>query len=377
MLAHGTERSKGILLGFKESIPFQIISLDSDPEGRYIVAHVKLHKESFTVVSLYIEPQIVLPERARVMSEIMGKVAQVGNSRVLFCGDFNAYLDAKLDHSATAPALAFAGRTRQLVEFVNLHELTDVWRALHSDERRFTSFGSGSPTRIDLALASPSMLTHIENSFIGTSYLSDHSPLYVDFTLDQTVRGPGCWRLPQYILTDPVYVKRIENVIDSVVQENPQLDDHQTWDFLKVSIRLETIKFVSERHQAKKAWVKQLDDDIAAITQARDKVVNNRPAVHHYSNRLKLMQWEREEIVRFHTEQARWYKLAKKHYESNRSTRYYFQLPGCRYDAIKWLKTQQGETIHSSQQILQECHSFYTKLYKQTPHEEALNEDLQ
>ena len=34
---------------------------------------------------------------------------------------------------------------------------------------------------------------------------------------------------------------------------------------------------------------------------------------------------ERDEIVSFRTQQARDYKAARKHYESNRSTRYYFQ----------------------------------------------------
>ena len=103
----------------------------------------------------------------------------------------------------------------------------------------------------------------------------------------------------------------------------------------------------------------------------------NARSIHSYSEKLALLQWECDEIVSFRTQQARDYKAARKHYESNHSTRYYFQLPGCKYDAIKSLFNDQGEVIHSYTEILQQCHKFYSKLYTKTPHREADDENLQ
>ena len=377
LLVHGSGRSRGILLRFNETLPFNIVLSVTDPEGRYIVAHVKLRKESFTVVSVYLDPLMSLLDRSQSMARIMEEVAKSGNARVLFCGDFNAVLEPALDYSTGVCHSLANSKHAQLVEFANLHDLTDVWRTLLPTDRRFTSFGSGIPTRIDLAFAMSPMLTHIESSHIGTSFGSDHAALFVDFNLDQDTWGKGCWHLPQYVLSDPIYVRRIENVIESVLQENGQLDANQRWDFLQVAVWLETIKFVAAKHKAKQEWVKQLDENIALITQARDKVHNDRHVVHYYSEKLKVMQLEREDMVKFHTEKALWYNTARKHHESNRSTRYYFQLPGCKYDAIKQLHSEDGKVVNSSKKILHECQSFYTKLYQQVPHPEAQNKDLQ
>ena len=89
------------------------------------------------------------------------------------------------------------------------------------------------------------------------------------------------------------------------------------------------------------------------------------------------MQWERDEIAEVHTVKFRNFKAARKHYESNRSTRYYFRLPGCKYDCIKRLQSPEGTILESSSRILNECHRFYSSLYNKPCHPEALNEDLQ
>ena len=268
-------------------------------------------------------------------------------------------------------------RARSLIEFMDTHELTDVWRVAHPDSKRYTSFQSGTLTRIDLMLASPSFLTHVVNSAIGVSYATDHAPVYMIFSLSQDIRGRGLWRCPAYLLKDPVYVKRIENIVDHALTNSKQLDPNKLWDFIKLQIRSETIQYLGECNKAKKAWTVKVETDIQTLALARDRVVQQPEVVKSYSAKIKLLQIERDELIQSKNRQEYLFNVARKHYESNRSTKYYYRLPGCRYDSIKRLKVDDNTEDTSSKGILQECHKFYSELYNKVPHPNSKNEDSQ
>ena len=86
----------------------------------------------------------------------------------------------------------------------------------------------------------------------------------------------------------------IENLVDEVVHQNKDLNPSQLWDFLKLSIRSKSIQFSAQVQQAKKAWVKQINSDIQLVSQAREKALNAQ-SIHSYSEKLALLQWERDE----------------------------------------------------------------------------------
>ena len=381
LFSHSTEHSRGILLGFSERLNCKVTSSYADPEGRFIVANVKLNGEPFTIVALYLDPKIAANEMMQVLASIMERIALGGNSRVVMCGDFNTIIDPGLDHGrgSTKVDPKYTYKGKRIQGFMETHEFSDIWQTGHPQEHRYTSFSTGVLTRIDLTLGSAAFMTHVEDAFIGTSFASDHSPVYVDFTLEQQEQGKGYWKLPAYLLTDPVYVKRIENVIDSTLKVDPNCawDPGKTWDYLKLAVDTDSIKYIGDCHSAKKQWVKQLDADIQVLTEARDKAAVDSGAVKSYSHKIQYMQLEREELVAFHTQRARNFNMARKHYETNRPTKYYYRLPGCKYDAIKRLVNNQGHEILDTAGILTECKSYYNSLYNKVPHPDVFNEDLQ
>ena len=297
LFSHGTSRSRGILLGFSETLNCKIISSDSDPNGQFVTANVKFQGEPFTVVALYLHPQMVPSEIAEVLATIMSKIQQYANSRVVMCGDFNARLDSKLDQ-AFGNRICHKGVS--LKSFLETHDLTDIWHTGYPKERRFTSFLVGSPGRIDLTLGSPAFMTHVVDSSIGTTFASDHAPTYVDFSLLEQERGKGYWRLPAHLLADPVFIKRVENVIDETLMLDKQAwDPARKWDYLKLAIRSDSIKYQGECRSARKDWVKQLDTDIQVLTQARDKA-KNAAAVQVYSAQIRFRQNEEEKSLFSH-----------------------------------------------------------------------------
>ena len=258
--SHGNTRSRGVILGWSHK--FKILSSRIDTEGRYIVASMKGYGEKFTLVPLYLEPGLSISEVFRILGEVMGFAAETENARTMFIGDFNAILDPILDTSSSRATASACGR--RLADFMDTHELTDIWRVGHEKDVRYSCFTGPVSSHSDLALASPSFLTHVVNCSIETSYPSDHASLYiyVEFNLDQDPRGRGLWCVPTHVLGDTVYQKRIENLLTSGLhQEASNLDP--------------------------------LDRMAAQGSNTKS-----------YSDKLVLMHWEHDQLVKYHTSEA-------------------------------------------------------------------------
>ena len=378
LMSHGTEHSRGVLLGFGKHLNCKIISSSVDSEGRWVVAKVEINDEPITIVALYMEPTLPNTSAMTVLAQVMGKIAETENTRVIICGDFNAVIDPKMDqgHGIDTRTRGCV-RGKKLCNFMESHDLTDVWRTGHPQDRRFTSFSQGTPTRIDLVLASSPLLTHVLDSEIGTVYASDHAPLYIKFCLSQQTKGRGYWRIPSSILSDPVYDKKMKNLLSEMQENKGNLLPDQLLDFTKSSVRGESIQFVTQQRNVQLSWTKQVDADLKVLTQARDKVQGDIPRVKVYTEQIRLLQVERDELISSSNQQKRWYNAARKHYELNRPTKYYYRLPGSKYDSIKRLQDENGQIVTDSGKILDTCHRFYSNLYRKKPHPEANDEDLQ
>ena len=146
IFSHGTGRARGVLLGFSDRLEVDIVESDSDREGRYIVANVNIKNEKLTVVAVYLEPNASEDLILQVYEKIDKSVSRYQNTRVVYCGDFNSILDRKLDTTTQ-----WSKRSDTLLsQYMEANELTDVWRVLHPEECRFSSFTRGLLSRIDL-----------------------------------------------------------------------------------------------------------------------------------------------------------------------------------------------------------------------------------
>ena len=376
-MSHGTNASKGVLLGFAPHLNVNVQSLKIDKDGQFIVANVTISGEPFTVIAVYLPPNHQVTQKLDTLNTLMSEIAQSQNTRVIWCGDFNMVLDKQLDIADPSRVASAYRINHRYNEFFESHDWTDTWRALHPTKRRFTCCTPGSLSRADFAMASPAFLTHLIDVEIGTAYASDHSPIFVQFSLDQLSKGPGYWRMPNYLLSDPVFTKKIENLIDNIQVENPTLDPMVQWDLLKTQIRQEGSRYVSMCRKQTLAWTAQVEEDIRQVTELRDKSARNPSLIQYYAEKVKMLQIERDDLITSRNKKARDYNIARKHYESNRPTKYYYRLPGTKYDDIKQLRNKEGQLVSDSKSILTECHNFYGNLYTKKPHPLAMDEDLQ
>ena len=261
LFSHGRVNCRGVLLGFRPGLQVEVISEVSDPDGRYIVANVCIWGEPITLVVTYLEPSMTMPLLENTMQKIVDAIDSFENSRIIFGGDFNSVLDPRLDSNAPSHTADFRGT--KLQKFIDENDFTDVWQAIHPQERHYTCFRNGHRlSRIDYFLASPVMMTHVCDSKIGVAYRSDHTPMYLDFTLHENEIGKGIWRLPNYLLGNSEYRTLVQNLIQELKERNVEADPEILWDTIKACIRGETITFLTKEKRIKKQTIEKLEIEI-------------------------------------------------------------------------------------------------------------------
>ena len=375
--AHGPEGRKGILLGVHPGSPARIHSSVSDKEGRYIVANCEVKDERFTVVSVYIAPNYTVDMYRSLLNEIASCIEVFGNNRVVWAGDFNVCMsktqDCYRDHSV------FEQRRRVLFPFLDAQELTDVWRSMHPFETRYTHF-TRTPqafalTRLDYIFTSPAFLTSVVNSNIGNLYMTDHSPLTLDFLIKHETPGKGYWKFPEFLLSDEEFSAGLKKRIPQLVEENPGADPALLWDTVKCGIRSFAIEYLAANKRERKKIIEKIESQISEATLLRDTMTHDPYKVQFYKDKVQSLQEQLDQTFFKLNNKARQLQDAQKHYESNRCTKFYFTQPGRKNDAIKCLFNKQGDRVFEPKGILYECKQFYDSLYKQP--NVAIDSDVQ
>ena len=168
-------------------------------------------------------------------------------------------MNSDLDCHYTSPnyASSLYQQGRVLNRIIEEMDFTDVWWTLHPSECRFTCHTRARNmakvfARLDYTFVSPDMLTHVLDSSIGVAYHSDHSPLFLQFSLQENDSGKGIWRVPTYILGDPAYRELINQTIREIEGHNPDANPALLWETIKACIHGDTIRFLARQNIAKK-----------------------------------------------------------------------------------------------------------------------------
>lgn len=88
-----TNYSRGVSILLAKSLPAELISVKTDPEGRYIVLILRISTIIFTLVNVYVPP----PFSVEVLSKLSLHLLNRPLGPLLYIGDFNAVLDPTVD----------------------------------------------------------------------------------------------------------------------------------------------------------------------------------------------------------------------------------------------------------------------------------------
>ena len=89
-----------------------------------------------------------------------------------------------------------------------------------SHMKRYTWRGQRQKqARLDYFLISSNLQTLIPESDIGVAYMSDHSPVYLLFQLNEHVRDKGTWKFSNFLLRDEEYIQIVKECISETINQ--------------------------------------------------------------------------------------------------------------------------------------------------------------
>lgn len=167
--------ARGLSILISKTIPCTIHQVISDTGGRYVAVVSDLCQKTIVLVNIYVPP----PFQAKMLYDLLNKIAPFAHLPVVLLGDFNAVLDAALDTSNPARRSSV-----DLNGWKSVADLTELWRWKHPTVTSFShvSITHRSSARIDLAFGNNLMLPFVKDISYLAGGLTDHNPLEVILT---------------------------------------------------------------------------------------------------------------------------------------------------------------------------------------------------
>ena len=355
----------GVGILFNNNFYFQILKYFVDPEGRFIIADIKIQDKTLTLVNIYAPNK----DEPTFFQNVCGKLSSFDCDFIIFGGDFNLVCDIDKDKKGGIPSTH--SKSRDEVEILKENfELTDIWRALNPDVTRFT-WRRKKPEiqcRLDFFLISNTLCPTTSNAEILPGYRTDHSMITVRINTATNPRGPGFWKLNTHLLTESEYINLIRKTITNVSKEyegQNEVDEILLWDVIEMQIRATSIQYAKEKKSRLKQKEYFLEKEVLALER---KLEENNPSEPHKEillTELRIKKQQLKEIIGYKTQGAIIRSKVKWYNEGERNTKYFHSLEKRHFNSktIRNLVTDDGTRIFTDVEILQEAKNYYESLY--------------
>lgn len=150
--------SCGVSVLIHKSLAFQVLDSLIDPLGCCVFLHCKLFTLTLIIAFVYIPP----PFSREILQLLLSYLVDKPEVPILIIGDFNGYLDPRLDRQP--PVQPPSGKRGTVLNRL-LAEVgwTGVWRLKYPTTKQFSCFSKThvSISRIDLCVGSSHVLNHV------------------------------------------------------------------------------------------------------------------------------------------------------------------------------------------------------------------------
>ena len=191
------KKKAGITILISDKIDFQRRAIKRDPEGHFIILKGRIHQEDINIVNIY-APNIGAPKYIKKILEDFKKDI---DSNTALIGDFNTPL-SKMDKSSKQNI------NKEIVALNNVLDqmkLTDIYRAFHPKEAKYTFFSNahGTFSKIDHMIGHKRSLNKFKKIEIISSIFSDHKELKLAINLkEKTQKHSNSWRSNSMLLNN-------------------------------------------------------------------------------------------------------------------------------------------------------------------------------
>ena len=373
-----SNHSRGVAILLNKNFKGTIVNSFASDDGRILLVNLDICDNILTIVSVY-APNYER-DRSIFFEELRKWVSKFAENadNVIISGDFNCQLNLtdKSQNEATIDK-----SVEKLKYFLKNCNLNNCWFQCHGDKNCYTYYDKKTKkySKLDYIFLSENINLTTHNIITGITNpiknigVTDHSALKATFSMNSLKKGPGYWKLNNSMLLDEGYIKLINKTIDESIQSSTCLKSHQLiWEFLKINIREESMKYckiMSQRRRETQAELQHnLDDlcekivNIEKKNQLSQQDINE---LHHYRQHKSELEGK---LNKFYTEKTRGYSIrarVKWINEGEIPTKYFLNLEKQLQtnNVIKRIKTARKE-FSDDENILQEMRNFYTNLYK-------------
>lgn len=272
LFSHGSSGSRGVAILLERNCDVQILTTVRDIEGRFIGIDLAKGDRILTICSIYAPTQDKPKEQKDFLENVGLLLTHLRCTDIILGGDFNAILDITMDKNnpGNGHPQGDQGR-RALRSLMEDWNLSDVWRVRHQRERNFTFRRGSYSSRLDLFLVSPHLTDYTKKADIVLMHASDHAliKLVLEF-VPVTERGPGFWRFPTMLLSNPAFIEEMNNFLQDWTPPPEILSPTTVWEWLKHEIKEFVRNFVKIRRREEAQTLEKLKKEFSDLTRRRD-----------------------------------------------------------------------------------------------------------
>ena len=206
-IAGSSTNSRGVMVMINNTFEHTVKQCIKDPEGRFLILELSItNLINVFIINLY------APNRDDPVwfSALFEKVKSISNNCEIWTGDWNAALSEADIYNYAKLRNPLASQI--INKFISTHNLSDIWRLLNPNRKRFT-WRADKPcraSRLDYFLISEDILSLNPKSFILNAYKSDHNIIKLSIQKSGQKRGKGLWKFNNALLENLEFVDMIK-----------------------------------------------------------------------------------------------------------------------------------------------------------------------
>lgn len=365
LFCHGTNHSRGVAILFPHKMNVIINKYSCDINGRRQTAHLLYEESNICIINIYAPTQDQIDEQSTFIQALYDELRTVDLQNTVIGGDFNLYLNGKLDKYMGTEYLSKV--SNEMIMMLDQLDLVDIWRVRNPDTHRYTWRRSHPLTqsRLDYWLIPQELIYSVEICDIKPSIKTDHSLITLKIKSPQNEkRGPGIWKFNESLLNDIQFVNELKELITIILNDLKEMEDKSMkWEMIKMEIRKKCISYSKEKAHLTTMFEKEMlyrYENLNIMIDSGNSTVE-------VLEQFKVTKQEIENINAYRTEGARIRAKAQEIEEGEKCTSYFLRTEHRNYCVknVTKLYTPDGNIVTGGQEIRKVQTTFYKKLYEE------------
>ena len=360
LFSHGQSNSKGVCIVLDKALPYKVVTVSKDTDGRIICCELESKDDPTKRISLC---NIYGPNKDCPQFFVNAyKIASELSSEMILIGDYNLVMNTSLDRKGSQQNWY---KSRETIEqMCEEAMLTEIWRDRNPTETLFSWMRVKpllSASRIDFALVSQGTANAVLNTMYLPGIRTDHMAFYVSIDLIGLERGRGYWKFNSSMLQNVEFLQKMNVLLDKTLEDTKHLLPIKRWTYIKK----EAIQF------AKTYTKNQVKERDLIISQLSEKILELEFKVSQQYSEQKwdLLLKSKADIENLLAEKTKgiMFRCKTRWIENEgRSTKYFLNLEKRRYNArvCNKIVKDDGQEVTDFVNIMAEQKNFYEDLYK-------------